>query len=512
MSNKIVELEADLKKKAEEESAAYQENFDKSMDLSEEDKQKLAELETETQMVITETAPDGSSTSTPINEYASPLDTRVAEIGAVSNEASELLKTVNSGDIRKTVEDAKAEARANAITAFRQLSVGTQDLTDDQIVEINNAGLAAVQQYLKTDRISSDEVIKKLHKLSLRDFQKFLPEEFMSIYVNSSEIAANNFKAKERLLSSIAYLTVTGPEMDYLNEYIDNEHRLMAVSRQLMQCQVDFVEMLKDPKKMSEIAAAAAVIEAPDDTIWSKYIKTDPKRVHNEFAQRAVICSEYKQAYQKVLEEHQNEPDAVKIIQEQIDECDAKYAVYTSVTNLDLMKDLWQIMVDRFKGGKNSYKNLVREAVSALDRIRRSKQDVPFPVYDEKLAKRPEELFNLYMKQFPVMIKRYNSAVMQVRNHEPDKTAETNIEMIALEGKFEDTVASYYALLLLILFGRIMKKLTDNNMTKYDAIMLDAYFQCYCKMGSDIYLMTDIWNITKDFVAYAIETWPATKR
>jgi len=510
MSNKIIELENDLKKRAAEEAATYEENFDKDMELTKEDQEKLAQIEQEVQTMVTETAPDGSSSSVPISEFASPLDDRVAEINSVSDDATEVLKTVNSGDIKKTVEDVKAEARANAIQAFRQLSVTDQELSDEEIIEVNNAGLEAVQKYLKVDRINSDEVIQRLRKLSLRDFQEFLPEKFISIYVNPSEIAANNYKAKERLLASIAYLTATGPEMDYLNEYIDNEHRLMAVSQQLMKCQVDFADMLKDPKKISEIAAEAAQIEAPDETIWSKYIRTDPKRVHNEFAQRAVICSKYKEAYQSVLEEHKGEPDAVEIIQEQIDECDAKYAVYTSVTNLELMKSLWDIMTERFKSGKNSYKNLVREGVAAIDRIRRSKQNVPFPVYDEKLAKRPEELFKLYMKQYPAMIKQYNSAVMLVKQKEPDEVAKTDIQMITIEGKFEDTVASYFSLLLLILYGRIMKKLTDNTMTKYDAIMLDAYFQCYCKMGSDIYLLTDVWNIMKDFVAYAIDTWPVT--
>ena len=508
MSNKIIELENDLKKRFAEEATVYDENFDKDMKLTTEDQEKLAQIEQEVQVMVTETAPDGTSSSVPISEFASPLDSRVAEINSVNDNATEMLKTINSGDIKKTVDNVKAEARTNAIQAFRQLSVTDQKLTDDEILEVNNMGLESVQKYLKMDRIDSDEVIRKLRKLTLRDFQEFLPEEFINIYVSPSEIIANNYKAKERLLASIAYLTATGPEIDYLNEYIDNEHRLMAVSQQLVQCQVDFADMLKDPKKISEIVAEAAQIEAPDETIWSKYIRTDPKRVHNEFAQKAVICSKYKEAYQSVMEEHKDEPAAAAIIQEQIDECDAKYAVYTSVTNLELMKSLWDIMVERFKSGKNSYKNLVREGIAAIDRICRSKQNVPFPVYDEKLAKRPEELFKLYMKQYPSMVKQYNSAVLQVKQKEPDEVAKTDIQMITIDGKFEDTVASYFSMLLLILYGRIMKKLTDNMMTKYDAIMLDAYFQCYCKMGSDIYLITDIWNIMKEFVAYAIDTWP----
>ena len=58
-----------------------------------------------------------------------------------------------------------------------------------------------------------------MRKLSLRQIAEFVPSEFMSIYTRPSEVAADNIKAKERLLASIAYLVTTGPEMDYLNEY-----------------------------------------------------------------------------------------------------------------------------------------------------------------------------------------------------------------------------------------------------------------------------------------------------
>ena len=53
--------------------------------------------------------------------------------------------------------------------------------------------------------------------------------------------------------------------------------------------------------------------------------------------------------------------------------------------------------------------------------------------------------------------------------------------------------------------GRILKRCTKNNSDKYDAITLDAYFQMFCRMGTDIYVMRDMWMLTQDFVKYCLE-------
>lgn len=513
--NNITMLNEDLAKRSQEEAATYGDNFPRDVELTEEEQAKIAQLEADTQTFITETGPDGTKTSIPLKEYASPLDERVTEIQNTADGVNELIKTVNKGDIKQTLEDIKLDARNRAISAFRQLSIQNEgeESSDDDILRINTAGLEAIQKYMGADRLDSDAMVKRLSKLTLKQIADILPEEFVKIYVRENEIHTNNYKAKERLLSCLAYLTATGPELDYLNEYIDNEHRLMAVSRQIVQCQMDFAEMLKDPATISEIADKAAAISPVDDTIWSKYIR-DPKRVHNEFAQRAIIYTKYKEAYEKLMEEHSAEPDAMTMIQNEISECTAKYQIYSSVTKLELMRELWATLTERLKtDNRNGYKNLTREAVNALDRIRRAKQNVPFPIYDAKLAKRPEELYKLYMAQYPNMIQAYNTAIEQVRAKAAEEGIDcSGIEAIHIDGIDDKIVASYMAMLMLILYGRIMKKLSANDATKYDAIMLDAYFQCYCKLGTDIYLMSDVWSLMKGFVEYAIKTWPCPKK
>ena len=182
------------------------------------------------------------------------------------------------------------------------------------------------------------------------------------------------------------------------------------------------------------------------------------------------------------------------------------------VVELELLHSLWDTMVARFKADrKNSYKNMTREAISAIDRIRRSKQNVPFPVYDSRYLNRPELLYKLYMDAYPKMLAAYNKAILDIRMKENDEEL-GNIQLVS-DGRHSDgQIAKYFSMLLLILFGRVMKKLGDRARSKYDAIMLDCYFACFCKMGTDIYMMSDVWNMCKDFVVYCIDHYPESKK
>ena len=512
----------DAKKAADDEVNA--ENFDKekNMTLTDEERAAIDKMVEEQKnsdikaVAINELDTNGAVISTPISEYAKSLDDRVAELKK-DTDTTQIMKAVNTGDITKTVEQLKEEGKAKALATFRSMAVdGVEDIADDDYLAINDAGLAAMQKFFGVERIESEAVAKKLYKLPLKQIVSIFPEQFVNIYLTKGEIEKNDNEARERFITTLAYLTATGPELDYLNEYIENENKLMVVSNRLIQCQSDFLELIKDEAKMSEIVARATDISPADNTFWSKYIKGGSNRVHNLFAQRAVIQDEYRKAYEALMEEYpkvaEDDPEyeirekSRDLIQNEIDEAKNKYAAYSSVTNLELMHRLWDILVDRFKTNKKvDYKYIQKEAVEALDRIRRSKQNVPFPVYDKKYEKRTDELYKLYITEFPKMLQKYNDTLIGIRNHEPDQP--TEIVPVKIDGIDEKLVLEVFSNLLLILYGRIMKNLTSNTSDKYDAIMLDAYFQIYCQICGDIYLMNDIWLMMRDFVEYTITTW-----
>ena len=64
-----------------------------------------------------------------------------------------------------------------------------------------------------------------------------------------------------------------------------------------------------------------------------------------------------------------------------------------------------------------------------------------------------------------------------------------------------------YSLLMVIMMGRILKKCTKNDATKYDAIVLDSYFYIFNRMGTDVYLMNDIWSRMRNLTGYTLQTW-----
>jgi len=265
------------------------------------------------------------------------------------------------------------------------------------------------------------------------------------------------------------------------------------------------------PEEVERLLSLIQEFEPADDSVWSKYVAGDPKRLHSEFSQKSIIYDEYVAAYTKLLDEY-DDPESRALVQEQIDESRYKAETYRNVCNLELFSQVWSAMDIWLRGGKkNSLKRIGELAFESLDRIRRSKQDLPFPTYNPALAKRPKEQYEHYLTEFSAMLRGYNSQILKVMQNADDEQhrelVDTGVEFITIDGQMEDTVYRHFAMLLLIAFGRITKKLTSNTSTKYDAIMLDAYFRVYCKMGTDIYIMQDIWNIAKELVQYSIEHW-----
>lgn len=521
-----------LNKQAAEESANV-DNFGavEKEELTENEKETLKKMEEEYGnrpiLMVTDTDANGNTTQIPAKEFIKSLDKKVTPITTTNDPAAEIdkvnevIKTVNTGDIKQDVEAMKKEARDRTLEAFRTLSNNKDTIknyTDEEIIALNNNALKTLQEYFNMERLNSDELVKQLRKMPLDQICQILPEEFWSVYLTKNEVALRNPGAKDRLLSVIAYLTTAGPEFDYLNEYIEEENKLIMVSKRLMQCQIDFAEMIKDQKKLSELVAETYQYIPEDTSIWAKEIKI-PNRVHNEFAQRCVIYSHYKDAYIKIMDEYPIDESvdekerkinirAREIIQQEIDECDQKMEVYQSVCNLDLFDELLKILIDRFKTNKKiNMKYLTQEAERAIEAVKRCKQNLPFPGY-KGTERKTDQLLTNYLIAFPIAIKKYNDAIDKVTSRE-DATEEEigNIKKISLPEFDDNDTFIVYSILMVIMMGRILKKCTKNDATKYDAIVLDSYFFIFNRMGTDIYLMNDIWDKMRNLTGYTLQNW-----
>lgn len=526
-TNNINLLKADLAKKAQEEAEASKDFFsDDKAELTDKEKEILAQVKSGNTVVVQEEDDEGNSKEVPLDEYMQSLDSRKMDIMNATG-VTKVMKAINNGDIKEDVAAIKERAKQQALAAFHSMSVSKdQAMTDEDYLAVNDRTLQALMEYYHVSRVSSDVVMKDLSKKSLRQICEIIPKEFVDLYVDPAELAVNNVRAKERLLATISYLCVTGPELDYLNDYIDDENKAMQVAQRLLQCEVDFTEALKDERNWADILKEAQAISPIDTSFWTKYIR-EPNRVHNEFAQKAVLHSKYIDGYTKILDEYPvislaeyaDKPDelanaakeaarnerARQQINAQIEESQKKSEIYKSIVDLKLMKELWDILWRRLQiNKKTTYKSLTIEAVNAIERVRRAKINLNFPGY-QGTEKKAEQIFEHYMTEYPKMILQYNATIRSIREKEPDSV--TDIETISVDGYEPLAVAQMFSMLLCILMGRVEKKLDTHDSTKYDAIELDSYFTLFCRLGLDIYLMNDVWLMMKDFVAYSLSNY-----
>lgn len=519
---KLASLRDDLEKKAAEDAELNAQNFntEENTSLTPQEAESIEKMKAEMgespTVLVNDTDNEGHTVQIPAHEYAKSLDGRkVLLTGPVHDETRETLETalkvINSGDIERSAEQLREDAKTRAIHMFRTMSVNesTNEMDDESYIAINDSAIEALKKFFNTDRLLADDVIKKLRKLPMKTICEIIPKPFLEIYLTPQEIKLANIQAKDRLLTVIAYLTTTGPELDYLNEYIDEENKLILVSKRLMQCQVDFAEMLKDDAVMSDLIAKSRAYAPADTTFWSKYIQF-PNRVHNEFAQRVVIFAEYEKAYTKILEEYPDCDENTKaraIILNEIQECQMKQKVYQEVCDLTLMKELWDILVARLKiNKKTSMQSLIYEATEAIEKVRRCKQNLPFPGYQGNERKADQILAN-YTVAFNKMVVGFNSTIDTIAEKNETGEDSCGVVPVHIDGYDDTDVITVYSIMLVILMGRILKRCTRNDATKYDAITLDAYFQMFCKIGTDIYIMRDVWDMTKDFIKYVLDTY-----
>lgn len=526
MSTNLENLKNDLDQKAQADYTLNRDNLPEAK-LTEADKETIDILKQQNPevLMVNESGTDGQVVSTPVQEFVKSLDDKVKEI-----DENHIIKTLNSGDIQQSMEEIKAQNKARSMEAYKALAtVIDENLTADQIMEINNSALDAIKEKYGLSTLSSDLVSGKIRNLSVKQLAAFLPKPFIDLYLDEKDIVSNNIRGAERLKAVISYLCAVGPDMDYLNQYIEDENRLTLVSKQILQCQLDFNAMLKDKEKLSEIVNRSAMM-APDNSIWSKFIKL-PNRVHNEFAQRYVIQEHYRDAYINLLydypivEEDEDTPEEVKhtnqintraheIINEEIKESAYKMEVYNSIMNLDLLKELYTILEERYiSHTKLTQKFLVKEAKSAIDRINRCKQNLPFPGWNGMISK-ADVVYSQYLKAYSGMISQYNMSLLtatdqimksdSLADEDKKQIENTNVYPIAVVGHNAADVYNVYSTVLLILMGRIVRKLSNHDCTKYDAIVLDSYFQIFCRLGTDIYVMSDIWYTVHKLVEYIL--------
>lgn len=482
--NNIELLNEDLQRQRAEEAEMTKENF-KDEALTEKDMESLDKIKTDRTVVVVESNGESSKETSP-EEYTSSIDSRIEHFkNALGEETT--LKMLNSGDIKKTTVDIKNEARAKIVSAMKDLAED-DSISEDDCLRINNEALSVLSNHFKMTKIDSDVLANELSKLPTRQIMAILPKEFVKLYAGTTEYDKHqDTRIKEKLIAAVAYLAVTGPEMDYLNDYIDHENHLMEVSRRLIQCQVNVTETLKNKETIADIIKRSKV-ELSDYDVWSKYIK-DPAKLTNKFQQRAVIHDIFADSYMEILNEYSDAEAQTRIMSEATTS-KAKAHAYRNVTNLELFKYLTNVYMDLLVVDKRrSIAKLEKDALDAVIRIKRCKQDVPFPGYSGK-EYNDKQIFDNYMT---FMVKTIDNYIEAVNTVQDKSDGSVNPPVTVFDSRI-------YAMVILIIMGRLVKNLTKNTAVSVsNAVMLDAYFQLFCEMGADIYIMTDVLTVIHQY-------------
>lgn len=417
------------------------------------------------------------------------------------------IRAANVGDISSSIDIIREELADRATRAANSYSIDG-NVDREAISKASEDAIRAIGEYMKTGVPDSNAVSAVLSRMSLSKITRILPKNFVSLYATDDEISSGSRAAKDRIVSALAYVIATGPELDELNGYIEREQKAMAVTQRLAQCHVDLMEMLKSRDRADDLIERAKSIDPHEPTVWDRYLK-DPRAIHSEFARSAAIHMDFVDAYTKLLDEYPDDAEARKLIGEQITESKMKISAYMDVFELSTLRQVITGLHLEFSSmaaaGKLTQRRLDDMAIRSIERIRRSKQNVPFPAYDPALGKRPKELYRKYKADFSMMVGNYNSTLLKARAGFKDgENPSDNVRPVALKGHFDRHVATAFTVLLLIAFGRLMKRLSDTD--KYNAIMLDNYFRMWCKLGTDIEVMSSVWELCEPTVKEMIDS------
>lgn len=509
MSN-IYRMSEDLKQ--QEKTFAEQHTiFEEETTLTPEQQKAYDELQqkgSETFLVVNDTDAAGNTVEIPVDDFLADVGTTTVE--DPNGENIRLMNTEKS-DLQE-IEEIKEKETNRIYDTMRTLARGNKELSDDEIAVIMQDTMESIKKKYNLTSISNAFIQNRFSKKPLAEIMRVLPRSFLEMYLSPDEIVHPTMDTKDTLVAAVNYAIVSGPDMDDLNEFIDKENRIIMLSKQLLQYQVDFQELIKNPDELSKFLEEARKYHtpvSPEDDTWAQHIK-NPDRLHNEFAQRCAVMDRYATAYQSVMEEYEDTPEnqeVRKAIQVEIDHCMERKAVYQDICELALLPKLWYPTLERYQNNKKcTMKYLIKEAVDAVTRIRKAKIQVPFPGYDGT-SKDSEKIFTTYMAYMNATMVKYNEEIQKILDTVQD--ADKSIDhLIAIPGYKTSSVITMFSMLVVILMGRVMKHLSKHNAEnpKRDAILLHSYFTIFCKMATDVYIMEDIWAMMRSGVEWAVNS------
>ena len=398
----------------------------------------------------------------PLDDYMKPVDDAILTMKdgtkLISMTQSDQTTEYISGIVAKTADT----VRKNAI----------KPISEKEFIDLSHETLAAIKQYLKVDKLHRDSAMRELSRLHFNDLCEIVPRKLIDTFVDPFTIRGNKNNAKEILLNIIDFMINSGPESDDFVQYLENQNKLYAVLQALAEENFKVKEFLSSKETVAQMAKNALEKADPRTAIYAKYVSS-PDAINMLFTHRAAVNREFATASGEIRINcsEQIELDA---IDHEIEEANDKADMYESTLKLEVFTEVCDRFFEEFgRDKRRSAQGLERMAKKYLERLTRANLDAPFPGYTGA-EHNTGEIYVNYTKHFKHHAALYNKFVTNANEKEQEK-----LPLIDDIKIFSDT--------LLIIMGRLQKKLLKEPVTYRNKSAVVVYFELMCRLCTDIF-------------------------
>ena len=461
--------------------------------LTDEEKARLEELKekfySNNKVVsIVTTSATGETVEVDALEYFKSVDDNMEKM-------NDGLKLVNASD-----ENILASA-TTAVTSVQNILIDQiraycldSEITDERIAEIISKVSSICKKELGRSDITSDLVSAYFEKKTFKYMQDVFPADVISAFVPEEDIFDDPRACKTKLTEIFSTMIIAKDEITSINEYIDHNEKVVQILMRLEQCGHDLAEELKSPEKFAE-----AVARTREDTgeprlneiadKYKDYFKVRVNGSYDYFTIRFVMMKEMAKAYEKVIEEY-TDPEDIEVIQNEIEESEQKALIYLDVANLDTFREVYEAYESAAKSDKRTNrKGLETQGRSYIEKIKKSKVNVAFPGYRPEMEN-ASEIYLAYVKRMDDVIKAHNAAV--------DKAKENGLNDL---DRIECNTTTFAGVLLIVM-GRLLKKLTKNTAHKLEMLEVNSYFQRFAQFGLDLFSLDEVYKIIRPMIDF----------
>lgn len=474
MENNITKFDEAIKQRVEDSDTEMVQ-----VELTDTDREEVNEMIRESQeepiIMIKETTGDSVKEQS-LNEYIKPLDDAIP---TMKSDGTKLVSMTQPQELQEYV----SSVRNYSTEQLKNLA--SKKMTDAEFRDLVNTTLAGIRKELKVDKLYHGTTVARLSRMKPMEVFNMVPRALIDSFIPADVMKADRGAAKDALVDIIGYMILNGPESDDFETYMENQSKLFNVMQALNETNFKVKDLIQSKETVAQLAQQALKNSDPRTMAYMKYVQS-PDNINLIFTQHSAVNMEFAKAYRE-LRENYSDPAELAIIDHEIEDAETKAELYHSVLNLDTFRTVFDIFRAEFlKDKRCSIQSLEKVAKSNLDRIRRAHIEAPFPGYLGSESS-TNEIYVHYRDHFRKHGEKYNEFVTK-----SNATEKPPLELIENIDVFANTV--------LVVMGRLQKRLLKEPSTLHDKIEDVVYFEMFCRLCTDIFTTAKVVELVNPFV------------